>query len=369
MPTVDENQEAWNRNYQWIEQGEEWSSEWGGSEAQWFGAILQRIHAFLPTATILEIAPGFGRWTKYLKECCEHLIVVDLAENCIKACQERFASDSHIAYYVNDGKSLAMIQDKSVDFVFSFDSLVHAETDVIEGYLNQLAMKLKPNGVGFLHHSNIGTYQQALSLVETIPSELRESVVNRVFLGPTHWRARSMTSKLFEGYCDAAGLQCISQELVNWGTDGLLIDCFSLFTPKSSIWSRSNKVVENTEFMEEAHLIRRLSHAYTLKSFQANSETDSQTILGAAVRSTVTERKEQLAALPQQESAGRNPDIDSLTSTVSEQAAIIEALRGAASAKDAALSEQAATIQAMRSSTSWRLTRPVRALKRLIHSP
>ena len=37
-----------------------------------------------------------------------------------------------------------MIQDKSIDFVFSFDSLVHAEAEVIEAYLNQLAMKLQP---------------------------------------------------------------------------------------------------------------------------------------------------------------------------------------------------------------------------------
>ena len=32
-------------------------------DSQWFGLIFPRIHAFLPTGTILEIAPGFGRWT------------------------------------------------------------------------------------------------------------------------------------------------------------------------------------------------------------------------------------------------------------------------------------------------------------------
>src|SRR4030095_8370524 len=45
--------------------GEEWSSAWGGSEAQWLGAIFLRIRAFIPTDTILEIAPGFGRWTNF----------------------------------------------------------------------------------------------------------------------------------------------------------------------------------------------------------------------------------------------------------------------------------------------------------------
>jgi 2-polyprenyl-3-methyl-5-hydroxy-6-metoxy-1,4-benzoquinol methylase len=275
MPTVEQNKQQWNQDYEWTRQGEEWSAVWGGSEAQWFGAILPRIHAFLPTSTILEIAPGFGRWTTYLKKHCESLAVVDLAEECIKACQQRFAADSHISYYVNDGKSLAMIQDKSIDFVFSFDSLVHAEAEVIEAYLNQLAMKLSPNGIGFIHHSNLGRYQQAFSLIDTIPSEFRELVVNRNFLAATHWRAGSMTAELFADYCNQSGLHCISQELINWGTEELLIDCFSVFTPKNSIWARPNNVIENKDFMREAVLIQQLSRLYTLKSFQISRETNS----------------------------------------------------------------------------------------------
>src|SRR4051812_41608893 len=135
MPTLDENIHMWKGRYGWEKYGEEWSQKWGGSEAQWFGSIHPRIHSFLPTTTILEIAPGFGRWTNYLKNYCEHLIVVDLAENCIRACKERFAGNSNISYYVNDGRSLEMIGDNTIDFVFSFDSLVHAESDVIQDYL------------------------------------------------------------------------------------------------------------------------------------------------------------------------------------------------------------------------------------------
>ncbi len=168
-----------------------------------------------------------------------------------------------------------MIPDKSIDFVFSFDSLVHAEAEVIEAYLNQLAIKIQPNGIGFIHHSNLGKYQQALSLIDKIPIENRELIVNRIFLAPTHWRAASMTTELFAEYCDRAGLQCISQEPVNWGTDDLLIDCFSVFTPKNSIWARPNNVIENRDFMKEAVLIKQLSLLYTLKSFQTSRETNS----------------------------------------------------------------------------------------------
>src|SRR5262249_17939159 len=126
MATVEQNRSAWNETYSWEKRGEEWSEVWGGSESQWFGAIYPRLHRFIPTGTILEIAPGFGRWTHYLKNHCNKLFVVDLNERCITHCKERFADCTHISYHVNDGYSLAMVPDRSVDFVFCFDSLVHA---------------------------------------------------------------------------------------------------------------------------------------------------------------------------------------------------------------------------------------------------
>ena len=162
MPITEWNLTTWNQHYDWSQQGEEWSETWGGSEEQWFKVIYPRIHAFLPAASILELAPGFGRWTNYLRNYCTQLTIVDLADQCIEACKRRFADDSHITYHVNDGSSLAMVPDRSIDFVFSYDSLVHVESEVIQTYLAQLAKKLKSNGVGFIHHSNIGEYPPSL---------------------------------------------------------------------------------------------------------------------------------------------------------------------------------------------------------------
>jgi ubiquinone/menaquinone biosynthesis C-methylase UbiE len=73
--------------YDWKDAGEEWS-------APWEHAILPRIRSHLPTETILEIAPGFGRWTHYLKDCCRELWIVDRIGKRIEACRQRFASDS-----------------------------------------------------------------------------------------------------------------------------------------------------------------------------------------------------------------------------------------------------------------------------------
>jgi ubiquinone/menaquinone biosynthesis C-methylase UbiE len=177
--------------YHWEEPGEKWSEPWGTSAARWYGAIFPRIHHCLPTNTILEIAPGFGRWTHYLKDYCEHLCVVDRAERQIEACRQRFAGDSRLSYHVNDGRSLKMIPDGSIDFIFSFDSLVHVRREIIETYVRQFAAKLKRDGMGFIHHSNLGEYPFSAS--KQIPPRVRKLLTKTHILESDQRRVPDMT--------------------------------------------------------------------------------------------------------------------------------------------------------------------------------
>jgi ubiquinone/menaquinone biosynthesis C-methylase UbiE len=238
---IEANRQFWNSTYGWEDRGEEWSAEWGGSESEWFGVIAPRIGRYVPARRILEIAPGFGRWTVYLSKHCERLQAVDLSDRCVAHCQERFSHLSHVECFSNDGLALPMIADRSIDFAFSFDSLVHAEADVIHSYLLELARTLTDEGVGFVHHSHLGAFP-----LET-PNE--------------HSRSRSMTADRFASYCEDSGLHCISQEMVNWIQDET-IDCFSVFTKPGSRWSRPNVVRANPHFMTEATLVREMAPLY-----------------------------------------------------------------------------------------------------------
>lgn len=269
MPSVEQNLAAWNRAYDWVQAGDEWSESWGGPEMQWNGCLLPRLHAFVPCGNILEIAPGFGRWTHFLKDLCAELTVVDLSEKCIVSCQQRFADYTHIKYAVNDGKSLKVVPDESVDFVFSFDSLVHAGPEVLEAYLEQLAVKLKADGVGFIHHSNAGNYRSYFSLVNLLPRG-RKRLSDFGILNYDHWRDLRMTAELFCEFCARSGLQCVGQELINWG-GRFLIDSFSIFTRKNSRWDRPNQVVANRNFTREATNLRRIAPIYTCSSFPGSA--------------------------------------------------------------------------------------------------
>jgi ubiquinone/menaquinone biosynthesis C-methylase UbiE len=260
MPSLEENKQAWGREESWPMDGEGWSSPWGTSAAQWRWCLLPRIGAFIPADTILEIGPGHGRWTRFIKDQCSSLVVVDLSPSCIEVCKRRFATDTHISYHVTDGTSLDMVEDGSIDFVFSFDSLVHAEADVIAAYLRQLAQKLRPDGVGFIHHSNTGRYRRYFNATDSV---YRREFFARAGLLDTnhHFRARSMTAELFEQLARAAGLKCIGQEIVNWNTRRL-IDTLSIITLPGSRLDRSNVVLRNPDFMREAAHAARMEKVY-----------------------------------------------------------------------------------------------------------
>jgi len=198
---------------------------------------------------------------------CENLIVIDLSAKCIEACKERFDADSNITYYVNDGTSLEMIADDSIDFVFCYDSLVHAEDKVIKGYINQLARKLTRNGVGFIHHSNIGEYAAYFSRIRKIPRGV--GVLNRLGLieYKTHDRAFSMTAEKFKGFAEEAGMQCTSQEIINWDTKRL-IDCYSAFTKEGSRRAKPTEIIRNDKFTKEMAYMLRLSKLYGATAFR-----------------------------------------------------------------------------------------------------
>ena len=232
---------------------------------QWYGTILPRIHAFIPAKNILEIGPGFGRWTQFLKEVCNELSIVDLSSKCIDACKKNFSSSSHISYYVNDGLSLSMIPDNTVDFAFSFDSLVHVDNTVMAQYIAQLSRKLVRNGVAFIHHSNLGEYSNQLRLhkIPKIQHVLKRlGVIEESF----HWRDPSVTAAQIAHHARENGLRCTSQEIVNWGTKKALIDCMSTMVKEDSIWSRENRIFRNPSFMNEGIYLSELARLYSLRS-------------------------------------------------------------------------------------------------------
>ena len=259
MPTIEENQEFWNDRFHWgTHRGDVWSNHWGGPKAQWQWCVYPRIRQHLPTTTVLEIGPGMGRWTQFLRMFCEKLIAVELSPRCLEVCRERFG-DQGMEYHLGDGRTLGPISDGSVDFAFSFESLIHTESDDLASYLRELVRVLRPGGVCFLHHSNLGSYKRYYKWVRRFPKPLRELLQGRGLLDFDGLRAPSVSRVNVAKRAEELGFSLLSQELVPWGGKRL-IDCFSVFVLGPP--DRRFQLLENQRFVQRAAEIALLARAY-----------------------------------------------------------------------------------------------------------
>jgi SAM-dependent methyltransferase len=262
----------------------------------WWRGLLPRIHGSLPAGRVLEIGPGFGRWTQHLLGLADHLTIVDLTERCIELCRRRFAGAPNLEAWSNDGESLAMVPDGSLDFDFSFDSLVHAEAPVLRAYVAQLAGKLKPGGTAFIHHSNLRALAPADGVIPA-------------WVARRNWRGETMSAALFRQYCRESGMTCRSQEIINWvsrsrradrhripGAGMPMTDALSTMVRPCLPGGQATRVYVNPHFVEEWRQLTDLAAVYGHGDVDGDSG-EPRPVPAAAARATRVLRSEGVAGL------------------------------------------------------------------------
>lgn len=253
MPELEWNSAYWNGGYDWSAGGEEWSEVWGGSEPQWFGSLYPRLHRHLPATSVLEIAQGYGRWTQYMLPLCQRYIGFDLSQECVDACRRTFAKAPHATFSKTDGISLPGVPDGSIDFVFSFDSLVHVELDVMLSYIPEILRVLSPSGVAFIHHSNLAPFGDSI--------------------GQPHARGKTVSARNVASAISESGGSVLLQEIITWGGEHMH-DCLTLFG--HGLQGHISTQVQNPHFMEEAFLIRDFQSPWSaVSTIKRNLNTPS----------------------------------------------------------------------------------------------
>ena len=181
-------------------------------DRQW-SELIQPLMADCDLSVVVDLAAGHGRNTEKLRHLAGKIYAIDVIEDHVRFCQARFAEDPRVECLVCDGVSLTGIADASVSFVYSFDSMVHFDSDVVRAYLMDIARALRPGGRGMCHHSNY---------IDRPTGDFRDS---------PHWR-NFMSRELFAHYCHMEGLSVVRSELVDWGIPDL--DCITLFERPST---------------------------------------------------------------------------------------------------------------------------------------
>jgi len=195
---VAKNLRRWDEDHHWPRHGDEWNRQAAACGMDYGAWKLSMVeHLIAPYAgadkSVLEIAPGHGRWTEHLVPRFGRVVAVDLSPSCIDYCRKRFADARNVDYFVTDGTSLPQV---AVDFVWSFDAFVHMDRGVIGAYLREIARVLKQGGTAILHHANVA------------------DLAGHVQDDAEGWRA-PMTAALFAQLAQDAGL-AVEDQFVYW---------------------------------------------------------------------------------------------------------------------------------------------------------
>jgi ubiquinone/menaquinone biosynthesis C-methylase UbiE len=176
-------------------------------EAAWTSLIWPFIR-HCDFSCVVDLAAGHGRNAERLREVSGKLYIVDINEENIQFCRERFAGDDKIIFIRNNGFTLDGINDEEVTLISCFDAMVHFDSDIVRAYLNEFYRVLKPGGYGFCHHSNY------------------DKNPGGCYRDNPGWR-NFMSQRLFIHYCAKAGLEVVRSQVIDWDTPSQ--DCLTSF--------------------------------------------------------------------------------------------------------------------------------------------
>jgi SAM-dependent methyltransferase len=158
MASIASNVSTYDNPETWSRSGDQWTfhaDNCGQPYDAWKHSLVDTyLEPFLkPDADVLELGPGYGRWTEFMVGRGRSLTLVDVSSLCIEACAERFGDRlPKEAFVVNDGRSLP-VPECSLDLIWSFGVFVHIDEPEVAAYLAECRRTLRPGGQFVIHHA------------------------------------------------------------------------------------------------------------------------------------------------------------------------------------------------------------------------
>lgn len=133
--------------------------EWGGPAFADFIVDLVRPHLG-PDVDVLELGCGGGKFSQRLAPLCRSLVCTDISEAMIEHTRESLTAKGlggNVSYRVLNGRDFQGIPADAVDFIFSYDVLLHVQPQNVFSYLVDARRVLREGGVFMLHQINLAS--------------------------------------------------------------------------------------------------------------------------------------------------------------------------------------------------------------------
>lgn len=171
-------------------------------------SIFKKYFNELDLRNVIELACGRGRHVEHYADQARQITLVDILEENMAFCRERFQGMSHIEYYKNNGFNLEKLPDHTFTALFTYDSMVHFEMMDVYEYLKDIYRVLKDGGRALFHHSNYDADYKV------------------DFSSTAHARC-FMNKNLFAYLSHRVGYKVLRQDVIDWSGQKNL-DCITL---------------------------------------------------------------------------------------------------------------------------------------------
>lgn len=117
-------------------------------------SVFKKMFDTLNLHNVIELACGRGRHVSHYIQKADHVTLVDILQENICICKERFGDYQGISYYRNNGYNLERLDSDRYTALFTYDSMVHFELMDVYEYLKDIYRVLEVGGKALFHHSN-----------------------------------------------------------------------------------------------------------------------------------------------------------------------------------------------------------------------
>ncbi|MBL0143203.1 MAG: methyltransferase domain-containing protein [Betaproteobacteria bacterium] len=107
---------------------------------------LSRLRIQPGSGLALDYGCGVGRLSRALAMKFRHVVGVDISEAMLSVARSENAGFPNIRFLRNDGRSLADIDDGTVDFIYSVIALQHAPRTTQQSLIREFCRVLRPGG-------------------------------------------------------------------------------------------------------------------------------------------------------------------------------------------------------------------------------
>lgn len=171
-------------------------------------SVFNQMFKKLDLSNVIELGCGRGRHVPKYMESAGEITLVDILQENIDLCKERFKGNEHVHYYKNNGYDLKELKDNSYSALYTYDAMVHFEMMDIYSYLKDIYRILEKGGRALCHHSN----------------NMRDYKYD--FSNAPHGR-NFMSKEIFAYLAYRVGFTVLEQKVIDWGEEPAL-DCISL---------------------------------------------------------------------------------------------------------------------------------------------